>query len=88
MTELEGSQLAFVCAGAGHSYSDADLGRCGPGADWKWLGDVHTPECMAHDLAVRGALEKGESRLSAQLQALPKLPGAVMSWVRARVTGK
>lgn len=58
------------------------FGRCGPADRWQLLGDVYTPECAAHDAAVRGALANGSSPLRAQLEALPKLPAAVGSYVR------
>lgn len=61
------------------------FGRCGPGDRWGWLGDVYTPECAAHDAAVRGALANGSSRLGAQLRGLPLLPAAASSYVRARL---
>ena len=68
-------------AGAG----DNAFGRCGPGTSWRWLGDVYTPECAAHDTAVRGALAQGSSHVMAHVKALPKLPAAVGSYVRARL---
>ena len=72
---------------AGTNAGPADLGRCGPGSDWKFLGDVRTPECMAHDVAVRSALQNGEPRFMAHLKALPLLPSAIGSYFRALVTG-
>ena len=66
-------------------YSDADFGRCGPGSSWKFLGDVRTCECAAHDAAVRGALQNGSSQVMAQVKALPLLPAAIGSYVRARL---
>ena len=38
----------------------SDLGRCGPGSSMQFLGNVYTPECLAHDVAVRDAKAKGE----------------------------
>jgi hypothetical protein len=82
--DLTPDQLTHVIGG----YSDADFGRCGPGSSWKFLGDIRTPECAAHDAEVRGQLAKGSSQLVAQLHALPKLPAAVSSYVRARFGGR
>jgi len=82
--DLTSDQLATVCGG----YSDADFGRCGPGSHMKFLGDVRTSECAAHDAAVRGALKNGSSQLGAQFRALPLLPAAVGSYFRKRLTGK
>jgi hypothetical protein len=79
-------QLDLVAAGI--AYSDADLGRCGPGSSWKWLGNIHTSACMQHDLAVRGALQSGSSHVMAQVKALPLLPAAVGSWVSAKLHGQ
>ena len=69
---------------AGATSSPADFGRCGPGAGWKFLGDVFTPECAAHDAAVRGAQAAGESKIMSHLKALPLLPAAIGSYVQAR----
>src|SRR5262249_54093179 len=73
MTVLTAADLNSVCGGGADLSA---LGRCGPGSGWKWLGNVYTPECKAHDLAVRGELAKGSSQLGAQLKALPLLPAA------------
>jgi hypothetical protein len=81
--ELTIEQLSQVVGG--YSYSDADLGRCGPGSGMKFLGDVRTCACAKHDTAVRTALEHGSSRFMAQVKALPLLPAAVGSYVRARL---
>jgi hypothetical protein len=62
-----------------------DFGRCGPGSRWRWLGDVHTPECAAHDAAVRGELARGSHPVIAHGKALPRLPAAIGSYVRARL---
>jgi hypothetical protein len=78
MTELTYDQLCQVTGG------DDSFGRCGPGSGWSWLGNVRTPECAAHDQAVRDAQANGSSYLGAQLQALPKLPAAVASYFRER----
>jgi hypothetical protein len=71
-------------AGVRGGYSDADLGRCGPGSSMQVLGNVYTPQCKAHDTAVRGALANGSSSFMAHVQALPLLPAAVASYVRER----
>jgi len=61
------------------------FGRCGPGAAMQGLlGNIYTPECKAHDAAVRRELRRGTSYLGAQLKALPQLPAAVGSWFRER----
>lgn len=57
------------------------LGRCGPGDGWKFLGNVYTPQCMAHDMAVRTQEAKGTPHWLAQVEALPKLPAAIGSYV-------
>lgn len=79
MQHLPDHDLRAVTGGAD------DLGRCGPGSRWRFLGDVYTPECAAHDGAVRGALANGTPRLLAHLQALPLLPAAVGSYVKKRL---
>jgi hypothetical protein len=81
LRDLTVEELAAVCGG----YSDQDFGRCGPGSSWKFLGDIHTPQCAAHDAAVRGALGKGSSELVAQAKALPLLPAAIGSYIKARL---
>jgi hypothetical protein len=81
VTTLDLDQLARVTGGAD------DFGRCGPGSGWKWLGDVHTRACGAHDAAVRGAEAAGDPKWIAHVKALPLLPAAVGSYLRARVTG-
>ena len=80
MTEVTSQQLAAVIGGA-----DASYGRCGPGNSWRFLGDVRTRECAAHDRAVRDALDHGSSYWGAQLRALPKLPAAIGSYVKAKL---
>jgi hypothetical protein len=82
MQELDVPTLANVTAGTA-----SDFGRCGPGSSWKFLGNVYTPECACHDAAVRGAEASGSSHFMAHLMALPKLPAAIGSYVRAVVTG-
>jgi len=78
--EISAAQLVQVAGGD----DDNAFGRCGPGTRWKWLGDVYTPECRAHDAAVRGAIANGSSHLAAHLRALPLLPAAIKSYLRAR----
>jgi hypothetical protein len=86
MTGLSASELDRVCGGALDSMpNDNAFGRCGPGTSWKWLGDVYTPACKAHDASVRGALAQGSSHAYAHLQALPLLPAAGASYLRARL---
>ena len=61
------------------------FGRCGPGGALQGvLGNVYTPECKAHDAAVRRELQTGRSYLGAQWKALGLLPAAVGSWFRER----
>ena len=77
---IDPAQLSSVAGGD----DDNAFGRCGPGTQWAWLGDVYTPQCAAHDAAVRGALASGSSHVAAHVKALPLLPAAVGSYVRAR----
>lgn len=85
LVELTVLQLARVGGGDGAPAADNNaFGRCGPGTKWKWLGDVYTPECAAHDTAVRDALASGSSRVMAHARALPLLPRAIGSYLRAR----
>ncbi len=79
---VDDTTLALVLGGAG----DPALGRCGPGASWGFLGNVYTPQCLAHDQAVRGEKAKGTNRVMAHLKALPLLPAAIGSYVK-KVTG-
>src|SRR5262245_23073985 len=60
------------------------LGRVGPGARWKFLGNYYTPEALDHDNEVRSRLANGENELEAQLHSLDRLPAAAASYVRAR----
>ena len=83
LTVLACADLALVAGAAG----DDAFGRCGPGAQWKFLGNVYTPQCAAHDAAVRGSLQQGSSHVMAHVKALPLLQAAVGSYVRARVGG-
>lgn len=65
-----------------------NLGRCGPGDALEFLGDVRTPECLAHDLAVRGGDPNGEPTVWSHIAALPLLPAAVGSYFRGLIFGK
>jgi hypothetical protein len=76
----------FQSPAAGSQPSDASYGRCGPGSEWGFLGDVYTPECLAHDAAVRGSQESGTSKPMSHIKALPLLPSAIGSYAR-EVTG-
>jgi hypothetical protein len=80
LAPLAAADLARVAGG-----NDNSFGRCGPGSSWRWLGDVYTPECRAHDAAVRGRIARGESKVMAHLKSLPQLPAAVGSYVRERL---
>lgn len=82
MTTIDLAELGAVTGGA-----DA-FGRCGPGQGWPFLGNIYTPQCAAHDGAVRGAEQGGSSKLMAHLRALPLLPAAVGSWVKAKLGGQ
>lgn len=81
MIAIDRLQLATIRGAA------SDFGRCGPGSSWKWLGDVYTPACAAHDAAVRGNLATGSSSVMSHVKALSLLPAAVGSYVRARIGG-
>ena len=85
--ELPVHQLQYVAGGEGAAGPGADtnaFGRCGPGAKWTWLGNVYTPACAAHDTAVRTSLANGSSHVMAHVKALPLLPRAIGSYLRAR----
>jgi hypothetical protein len=79
MQTIDLAELATVTGGAD------DFGRCGPASGWKFLGDVRTAECAAHDGAVRGAQANGTSKIMAHIQALPLLPAAVGSYVKKQL---
>jgi hypothetical protein len=81
LASLEAADLSRVGGGA----DDNAFGRCGPGASWRWLGDVYTPECRAHDASVRGDLASGSSHFMAHARSLPLLPAAIGSYVRERL---
>lgn len=76
---------ATATATASAGGNDASFGRCGPGSSWSWLGNVYTPECAAHDAAVRGRLANGESGFMSHAKSLPLLPAAIGSYVRERL---
>lgn len=83
---LAAAELARVGGGAGAVDTTRDaFGRCGPGTSWRWLGDVYTPACAAHDASVRGYLANDSSPFMAHARSLPLLPAAVGSYVRARL---
>lgn len=84
LASLDTAELALVGGGAGADNNDA-FGRCGPGTSWKWLGNVYTPECRAHDASVRGYLANGSSPVMAHTRSLPLLPAAIGSYVRERL---
>ena len=79
--------LSFVFGGADPGYNPADdaLGRVGPGRGKKFLGNYYTPEALAHDRAVRDGIKSGQSAFMSHLKALPLLPAAAGSYVRARL---
>jgi len=81
---LDADELALVTGGA-----DAipAFGRCGPADRWRWLGNVYTPQCAAHDAVVRDALASGSSRFGAQLRGLRLLPAAVGSYLSSVMSG-
>ena len=79
MQSIDRAMLAAVTGGAD------DFGRCGPGSSWPILGDIHTPQCAAHDASVRGAEQHGVPKILAHIQALPLLPAAIGSWVKKKL---
>jgi hypothetical protein len=79
-------ELELASITGGEATTD-NLGRCGPGDDLQFLGDVRTPECLAHDLAVRGGDPNGQPTVWSHIQALPLLPAAVGSYFRGLVFG-
>jgi len=86
MQTISITDLSSVWGGA-----DGDnnaFGRCGPGNRWQWLGNVYTPQCAAHDAAVRDGEASGDSKFMAHLKALPKLPAAIGSYIGARLRGQ
>lgn len=87
LESLSDDLLVTVAGGADPGYNPADdaLGRAGPGRSWRWLGNYYTPESLAHDKAVRKSLAAGSSPVMAHAKALPLLPAAIGSYVRARL---
>ena len=83
---IDEALLRAVVGGADPGYAPADdaRGRVGPGRGMRFLGDYYTPEALAHDNAVRDAQARGSSGFMAHLRALPLLPAAAASYVRAR----
>ena len=86
-TVLTSEALLRITGGSsnpGYDPANNALGRIGPGRGMQFLGNYYTPEALAHDQAVRGAIASGSSPAMAHLAALPKLPAAAASWFRAR----
>ena len=83
VTELTSRELGYALGGLGEAF-----GRCGPGDQFQGvLGNIYTPQCKAHDQAVRDWMTKGSSYYAAQVHALPQLPAAVESYVQKRWFG-
>ena len=84
---IDDALLRAVVGGADPGYAPADnaRGRVGPGRSMRFLGNYYTPEALAHDNAVRDAKAAGSGGFMAHLRALPLLPGAAASYLRARV---
>jgi hypothetical protein len=78
-TPIDPPRLEFVVGGA-----DSNFGRCGPGGNWEFLGDVRTAACARHDGLVDQYRAEGSSAAMAHLKAAPALPAAVGSYVGAR----
>lgn len=83
---IDEAVLRTIFGGADPNYAPADnaRGRVGPGRSMQFLGNYYTPEALAHDNAVRDARARGTNGFMAHLRALPLLPGAAASYVRAR----
>src|SRR5258706_251319 len=73
MTELPVIELSSVTGGAPAPTGDNAFGRCGPGTSLKFLGNVYTPQCRAHDAAVRA----GEARRVGDAAVVAKLANGV-----------
>lgn len=71
-------------AGGADPDPDKSFGRIGPGNKWQWLGNYFSPEARQHDGDVRRGLAQGYSPIVAHLRALPTLPAAALSYLRAR----
>jgi hypothetical protein len=87
LDELTPDQLPAVWGGQDAAPAGQNIpafGRCGPSDRWRFLGDVYTPECRAHDAAVRNSLANGSSQVGAHVRALPLLPAAIGSYLRER----
>lgn len=84
LRSISGGEAAAPSGQAAPADNGPAFGRCGPADRWRWLGDVYTPECRAHDAAVRGAISNGSSRVGAHVRALPLLPSAIGSYLRER----
>ena len=83
---IDEALLRTIIGGADPGYAPADnaRGRVGPGRSMRFLGNYYTPEALAHDNAVRDAKASGSNAFMAHARALPRLPGAAASYVRAR----
>ena len=90
--EISASQLAAVVGGdmapAPPNPVNPMPGRCGPGVSMTWMNrrdgsPIVTPQCLAHDNAVDGALMKGQSTLQANWNARKEFWPAAKSWASA-----
>ena len=70
MIVIDLTDLARVTGGEA---TEDNLGRCGPGDDLAFLGDVRTPECLAHDLAVLGGDPNGQPSFCSHVASLALL---------------
>jgi hypothetical protein len=84
MAELPPDALDDVIGG----YDNPDPGRCGPGADWQFLGDVHTKECLIHDNTIKSYEDQGDPTWLAHIKALPALPAAIGSYFSTLLFGQ
>lgn len=86
-TTIENALLLHVFGGQSgtppYNFTDG-TGRVGPGLHWQFLGNHYTPEAYRHDMDVRRGLQQGMSPLDAHLHALPTLPAAAASLLRAK----
>ncbi len=87
MSTIENELLLHVFGGQSstppYNFTDG-TGRVGPGQRWQFLGNHYTPEAYRHDMDVRQGLQQGMSPLRAHVNALPTLPAAAGSWLRAQ----
>jgi hypothetical protein len=81
---LERDSLVDVIGAA----DNPDPGRCGPGDQWQWMGDIHTKECLIHDQTIKGYEDQGDPTWLAHIKALPALPGAITSYFGALIFGQ